>query len=151
MEPRQQTRTLDARRKQLEAQIATVRKKLTDARITAPTDGLVSARYYEPGEAVPPLRPILELVHHEKMEVKIYLSEKQLPQIKIGQTVTIRVDGVDEELPGRVAWVSPKAEFTPKTILTPEPRTSLVYAVKVAVSNPDGLLKHGMPVEVSLR
>jgi len=49
-----------------------------------------------------------------------------------------------------VSWVSPKAEFTPKTILTPETRTSLVYAVKVTIPNPKRVLKHGMPVEVIL-
>jgi HlyD family secretion protein len=68
--------------------------------------------------------------------------------VKHGQEVKIRVDGVRETLPGRVSWVSPKAEFTPKTILTPETRTSLVYAVKVTVPNPKRILKHGMPVEV---
>ena len=148
----QQTlRGLYARRKQLVAQIAIAQKKIADAKIVAPTDGMVSSRYYEPGEAVPPYRPILELIHHREMEVKIYLPEKKLPLIKIGQAVVLRVDGLDREFSGRIAWVSPKAEFTPKTILTPETRTSLVYAVKVTVSNPEGVLKHGMPVEVVLK
>ncbi|MSR82421.1 MAG: hypothetical protein EXS58_05775 [Candidatus Latescibacteria bacterium] len=53
-------------------------------------------------------------------------------------------------LPGQVIWVSERAEFTPKTILTPETRAALVYAVKVLVANPEGVLKHGMPVEVEL-
>jgi HlyD family secretion protein len=147
---RQQVRSLDARKKQLEAQVGTVEKKISDAVITAPVEGLVSTLYYEVGEAVPPMQPVLELIHVSELEVKIYIPEKELPNVKHGQEVKIRVDGVKEELPGRVSWVSPKAEFTPKTILTPETRTSLVYAVKVTITNPKRILKHGMPVEVIL-
>jgi HlyD family secretion protein len=147
---RQQVRSLDARKKQLEAQVGTVEKKISDAVITAPVEGLVSTLYYEVGEAVPPMQPVLELIHVSELEVKIYVPEKELPNVKHGQEVKIRVDGVKEELSGRVSWVSPKAEFTPKTILTPETRTSLVYAVKVTVPNPKRVLKHGMPVEVML-
>ena len=60
----------------------------------------------------------------------------------------MQVDGLGQSLVGKIAWISPRAEFTPKSILTPETRTSLVYAVKIDVPNPDGVLKHGMPVEV---
>jgi len=147
---RQQVRSLESRKKQIEAQAGMVEKKISDAVITAPVGGLVSTLYYEVGEAVPPMQPVLELIHVSELEVKIYIPEKELPNVKHGQEVKIRVDGVKEELPGRVSWVSPKAEFTPKTILTPETRTSLVYAVKVTIPNPKRTLKHGMPVEVIL-
>ncbi len=145
-----QIQILQARRKQLEAQLGSIRKKISDALIIAPTDGLVASRYYEMGEAVPALQPILELVHISELDAKIYIPEEMLPEVKPGQPVRIRVDGLSEDLPGRVSWISPKAEFTPKTILTPETRTSLVYAVKVTVPNPQRVLKHGMPVEVIL-
>ena len=147
---RQQVRSLESRKKQVEAQAGTVEKKISDAVIIAPVQGLVSTLYYEVGEAVPPMQPVLELIHVSELEVKIYIPEKELPNVKHGQEVKIRVDGVKGELPGRVSWVSPKAEFTPKTILTPETRTSLVYAVKVTIPNPKRMLKHGMPVEVIL-
>ena len=147
---RQQVRSLESRKKQVEAQAGMVEKKISDAVITAPVGGLVSTLYYEVGEAVPPMQPVLELIHVSELEVKIYIPEKELPNVKHGQEVKIRVDGVKGELPGRVSWVSPKAEFTPKTILTPETRTSLVYAVKVTIPNPKRVLKHGMPVEVIL-
>ncbi|MBN1504769.1 MAG: efflux RND transporter periplasmic adaptor subunit [Candidatus Eisenbacteria bacterium] len=147
---RQQVRSLDARRRQLDAQVGTVDKKLGDAVITSPMDAMVSTVYYEVGEAVGPMQPVLELIRMDELEVKIYVSETMLPRIRQGQEATVRVDGVDEEFPGRVEWISPKAEFTPKNILTPETRTSLVYAVEVAVSNPDRVLKHGMPVDVVL-
>jgi len=147
----EQIRSVGARAKQLDAQTGTVEKKISDATITAPIGGLVSTLYYEEGEAVPPLQPVLELVHVSELDVKIYVPEKELPLVKQGQEAKIRVDGVSKELTGRVSWVSPRAEFTPKTILTPDTRTSLVYAVKITVPNPERVLKHGMPVEVILR
>ncbi len=147
---RQQVRGLDARRRQLEAQAGVVDKKLSDAVITSPSGAMVSTVYYEAGEAVVPMQPVLELIRVDELEVKVYVSERMLPRVGPGQQATITVDGLDKEFPGRVSWVSPKAEFTPKNILTPETRTSLVYAVKVTVANPDRVLKHGMPVEVVL-
>jgi HlyD family secretion protein len=147
----QQVRSLDARLKQLAAQVRTVDKKLGDAVITSPSSAMVSTVYYEVGEAVVPMQPVLELIRVDELEVKIYVSERTLPRVNQGQGARIRVDGLDKELPGRVGWLSPKAEFTPKNILTPETRTSLVYAVKVTVPNPERVLKHGMPVEVVLK
>jgi len=146
----QQVRSLDARRKQMEAQVGTVDKKLRDAVIISPGDAMVSTIYYEMDEAVAPVQPVLELIRVNELEIKIYVSEEMLPRVRPGEEATIRVDGLDRKFPGRVSWISPKSEFTPKNILTPETRTSLVYAVKVAVPNPDRVLKHGMPVEVVL-
>ncbi len=146
----QQVRSLDARLKQLRAQIGTVDKKLSDAVITSPSDAMVSTVYYEAGEAVAPMQPVMELIRVNELDIRIYVSERMLPRVNQGQAARIRVDGLDKEFPGRVSWISPKAEFTPKNILTPETRTSLVYAVEVTVSNPERILKHGMPVEVVL-
>jgi HlyD family secretion protein len=127
-----------------------VNKKIKDAVMVAPTGGIISEKYFELGEAIPPLSPIVEIIEIRKVEVKIYISEKKLPEVKYGQEARVTVDGLEKELNGTLSWVSPKAEFTPKTILTPETRTSLVYAVKISVPNPEGILKHGMPVEVFL-
>jgi HlyD family secretion protein len=147
---RQQARALEAKRRQLEVQLALVRKRMADAVALAPAAGLVTTRYYEPGEAVPPLQPVVELVEVQQLEVKVYVPEEKLPAVSPGQPVSVRVDGLDREQPGRVSWVSPKAEFTPKSVLTPQTRAALVYAVKIAVPNPERILKHGMPVEVRL-
>ena len=147
----QSFRVLDAKRKQLEAQLGLLNKKIGDARIIAPAGGVISEKYYETGEAIPPLSPIVEIIQIDEVWVKIYISETQLPEIRQGQSATVAVDGSEQSLNGTVAWISPQAEFTPKNILTPETRTSLVYAVKILVKNPDGVLKHGMPVEVRLQ
>jgi HlyD family secretion protein len=91
---------------------------------------------------------LVEIILLDTIRVKMYVSEKMIPKIVYGQEVKIRVDGLNHTLPGIISWISPKAEFTPKTVLTREVRTSLVYAVQIKIPNPDGLLKHGMPVEV---
>ena len=85
-----------------------------------------------------------------KVWTKVYVSELLLPKINTGDEVEIFIDGIDDTKTGEVSWISPKAEFTPKNILTDETRTSLVYAVKVIIDNPDKILKHGMPVKVVL-
>lgn len=147
---RQAFQSLEARGKQVEAQLALVKKKIKDAVIIAPASGIISEKYFELGEAIPPMSPIAEIIEIQKVDVKIYISEKKLPEVKYGQTARVQVDGYDQDLSGTVSWVSPRAEFTPKSILTPETRTSLVYAVKISVPNPEGILKHGMPVEIFL-
>ncbi len=147
---RQQTQSISAKQKQLLVQLELLRKKITDAIVVAPINGFISSRYYESGEAVPPLQPLFELIRNDQMEVKIYISENQLVRVFPGQEVHIRIDGLENELSGYISWISPKSEFTPKMILTPDTRTSLVYAVIISVDNIGNTLKHGMPVEIVL-
>ncbi len=147
---RKQHESIAARQIQILSQLKSINKKITDARILAPSDGIITNKYYEKGEAIPPLSPIAEVINLEQVWVKIYLSEKMLPLIKTGQEVKIKIDGTDQTLAGKISWINIKAEFTPKTILTPETRTSLVYAAKVLIQNTDHILKHGMPVEIHL-
>ncbi len=144
----QQLKLLQTKDRQLSVQLEMIRKKEADAVVVAPAAGMVASRYFEPGEAVMPMQAVVELLQVRQLEIKIYLPGEKLPQVRYGQEVQLRVDGMSEALPGQVIWVSEKAEFTPKTILTPETRAALVYAVKVLVANPEGLLKHGMPAEV---
>lgn len=147
---RQSLSRIAAGQKRIEAQIKSINKKINDARIISPANGVITTIYYEAGEAIPQFSPVMEIIDIRDMEVKIYISEELLSTIKYGQEVTISVDGLDETMNGQIIWVSPKAEFTPKTILTPNTRTSLVYAIKVSIPNKDGILKHGMPVVISL-
>ena len=146
----QQVRTAQAKSRSLSAQLASVGKMIDDATIAAPIGGTVTNKYYEAGEAVPQMRPVFEILDTERVWVKIYVGEERLPSLRTGQAVRITAGGLDRPLEGEVAWINPEAEFTPKQILTPEVRTSLVYAVKVMIENRDGALKHGMPVEAHL-
>ncbi|HHM24486.1 MAG TPA: efflux RND transporter periplasmic adaptor subunit [Bacteroidetes bacterium] len=146
----QRLRQLDAREKELGAQLKLIDKKLADAWIIAPAAGVVATRYFEEGEAVPPMQPVAELIYLREMEMKIYLPEEMLSQVKVGQPVKVKVDGREEPFPAKIVWISPRAEFTPKTIMTPETRVTLVYAAKLRLANPEGVLKHGMPAEAWL-
>ncbi len=146
----QNLQILKAKNDQITTERDLIRKKISDAIILAPFNGIISTKYFEPGEAVPAGNPMVEIIDLNVLDVKIYLSEKMLSQVKYGQEAQIQVDGSDEEFTGKISWISPKAEFTPKSVLTPETRTSLVYAVNVKVINKNGILKHGMPVVVVL-
>ncbi len=136
--------------KQLDAQIASIQKKLRDSIIKSPSTGTITTLYYQPGEAIPPLGNIVQIVDTRELNVKVYVSVKLLNSLKMGQEVTILTEGDNKEYKGQIQWISTVAEFTPKNVLTPETRSSLVYAVKVKVMNPNVILKQGMPVEVKL-
>jgi HlyD family secretion protein len=83
------------------------------------------------------------------MQLRVYISETQLANLKIGQKVTIKIDDTDtmKSFSGTISWIASEAEFTPKIIQTKEERVALVYAVKIDVLN-DGSLKLGMPAEM---
>lgn len=147
---RLQLQALRAKREQVVAQLKLVNKKISDSVILCPQTGIVTERFFEPGEAVAPLRPVVEITRLDRMEIRIYVPEPYLWKVKQGSRAIVRVDGLERELEGTIAWVSSKAEFSPKNILTPETRASLVYAVEIHVPNQDGILKDGMPVEVVL-
>ena len=147
---RQNIRTLTAKKEQLSSELKLIRKKISDAIVLSPRNGIISTRYFEPGEAVPPMNPVAEIIDLDTMDVKIYIQEKMLPHIKYGQKVSVHIDGLSKDITGKISWIGSKAEFTPKSVLTPETRTSLVYAVNVRVANSEQILKHGMPVEVVL-
>ncbi len=147
---RQNLQVLASKGKGLEAQAKLLRRQINDATVKAPLNGTVTTRYYDAGETIPPNAPLVEIIDLSKMWTKIFISETYLPKVQIGQAAQVRIDGTTQTISGTVAWISTKAEFTPKNILTQESRTALVYAVKINLDNPDGILKHGMPVAIAL-
>jgi len=140
-----------SKEKGLEAQTKLLQRQINDAMVKAPISGTITTRFFDAGETIPSNAPIVELIDLSKMWAKVYVSETYLPRLKIGQTAQVKIDGADQTLNGAVAWISSKAEFTPKNILTQESRTALVYAVKISIDNPERILKHGMPVAITLR
>lgn len=135
----------------LDAQLAIVRDKLDQCRITSLMDGVVLEKYVELGELAVPGKAVVKLGDLEELDLKVYVSGAQLPTIQLGQQVEVLIDRertANQSLTGKVSWISPEAEFTPKIIQTKEERVKLVYAVKVSVKN-DGRLKIGMPGEVN--
>ncbi len=135
-------KSIDIQVKQLEDQI---RKSV----ITNPVKGTVLVKYAEPYEITGFGRPLYKIANLNTLQLRVYISETQLSELKIGQEVTVKIDTGDEmkSYSGIVAWISQEAEFTPKIIQTKEERVNLVYAVKIDVKN-DGSLKIGMPAEM---
>lgn len=127
--------------------------QLKRAAIINPVTGTVTTKYAAQGEITTPGKALYKIADLGTLTLRAYFNGTQLPQIKLGQNVTVLVDdGKDKyrELPGTITWISDKAEFTPKTIQTKEERANLVYAAKVKVKN-DGYLKIGMYGEVKLK
>ena len=135
-----------------DARAAQVRDQLQKSVITNPVTGTVLTTYARTGELVQVGQPLYKIANLDTMELRAYLTETQLTSIKLGRTVTVAVDvgGTRRTLPGVVSWVSTTAEFTPTSIETRDERVNLVYAIKVRVPNPNGLLKIGMPADVAL-
>ena len=131
-------------------QIAQIEESIRNSGILNPVTGTVLTKFAENNEVTNFGKPLYRIADLREMELRVYVSGIQLPQIKIGQRVEVRFDKdekTNSKTEGIVSWISQTAEFTPKTIQTKEERVNLVYAVKVRVKN-DGSLKIGMPGEV---
>lgn len=135
----------------LQKQIGQLDDQIAKCRITNPVAGTVLVTYAEAGEVTAMGKPLYKIADLSSLVLRAYVSGNQLSSVKIGQEVKVSVDAGDgsmKELTGKIIWISPKAEFTPKVVQTREERVSLVYAVKISVPNADGMLKIGMPGEV---
>jgi HlyD family secretion protein len=134
----------------IDAQVALLDDRLTRSRIVSPQDGTVLARYAEAGEFVQAGQPLFKLASLDSLTFRAYVSNAQLTRLSLGQQVRVGVDRADSIalLPGRITWIASAAEFTPTPIQTRDERADQVYAVKVLVPNPDGLLRIGMPGEL---
>lgn len=146
---------IDSAKAQLEtdeANLALARHRLRDTRLYAPEAGTVLTRILEPGAAVLANTPAYTLAIDNPVWARTYVSEADLGRV----FPSMRAEITTDSFPGRVyeGWVgfiSPTAEFTPKTVETPALRSSLVYRLRVYVKNPDRTLRQGMPVTVTLR
>ncbi len=145
-----QQHILTAKIDQLKAAMDIARINLNDTVITSPLDGTLLTVLHQPGETAAPGLALFEIADLSFLEATIYVSLERLPDITIGGKANIFVDGVDSPFEGTIRWIASEAEFTPKTILTKETRTTLVYAVKIRVPNRAGRLKIGMPADVEL-
>jgi HlyD family secretion protein len=133
------------------AQIAQIEERILRSRVTNPRAGTVLTKYVEPGEFVQQGQPLYKLAIVDSMELRAYVTEPQLAQIRIGQPAEVTIDAGPKQRAtraGTVTWISSEAEFTPTPVQTREERADLVYAIKIVVPNHDGLFKIGMPADV---
>lgn len=149
-----QKQSVQAEIKATKAQIAQLNQQLADARVINPVNGTVLTTFVEPHELVSRGQPLYDIANLDTLVLRVYISGAQLPSVELGQQVEVLVDKNAEEnqqLSGQVSWIASEAEFTPKMIQTKEERVTQVYAVKVQVPNPNGILKIGMPGEVNFQ
>ncbi len=132
------------------AQIAQLDDRIRRSRIANPRTGTVLTAYVKPGEYVQTGQPLYKLATLDSMDLRAYVTEPQLTQVKVGQTVQVTVDAGRgrKTLTGKVTWVASEAEFTPTPVQTRDERADLVYALKIKVPNQDRMLKIGMPGDV---
>jgi HlyD family secretion protein len=133
------------------ADSAVTKQQLADAELKAPSDAVVRSRLLEPGDMASPQRPAYALALVHPKWVRAYVSEANLSRIKPGQAARVTTDSApDQPIDGRIGYISSVAEFTPKNVETNELRTSLVYEVRINVTDPDDRLRMGMPATVEL-
>ena len=135
------------------AHVAQIHDRISKSQIANPVAGTVLATYARAGEVVQPGQPLYRIANLDTLILRAYVAEAQLASLMLGQHVQVHVDrgdGTVLTMPGIVDWVASKAEFTPTPVQTRDERTDLVYAVKVRVANPRGVLKIGMPADLNL-
>ncbi|HWY14155.1 MAG TPA: efflux RND transporter periplasmic adaptor subunit [Rhizomicrobium sp.] len=141
-----------ARRQADAAQLTLLRQELADAVLVSPADATVRTRIMEPGEMASPTRPVFSLAITDPKWVRVYVSETDLGKLHPGMAATISVDAFPgKRFPGWIGFISPSAEFTPKSVETEDLRTSLVYEVRVFVKDPADALRLGMPATVHVK
>jgi HlyD family secretion protein len=130
----------------VDAQLAVLEKSLRDAQVVAAASGIVTQKIVDAGELVPPRAPLVVVTDLDHAWANLFVPEPAVPRIALGQSATIRTDA-GTSVVGKVTFISPRAEFTPRNVQTADERSKLVYRVKVSVDNSAGTLKQGMPVD----
>jgi HlyD family secretion protein len=134
-----------------QAKLALLKRQLADADLVAPTDGVIRSRLAEPGDMASPQKAVFSLAITDPKWVRGYVTETDLGHVHPGMKATVSVDAFPHRrFSGWVGFISPVAEFTPKTVETPDLRTSLVYEIRVFVKDPGDDLRLGMPATVHL-
>ncbi len=132
-----------------ETKKATLGEQLSRSRVKSPLKGTIIEKYSQEGEITTAGRPLVKIADLSLLKLKVYVSGGQLGSLRTGADCTVRVDDGNKgykSFPGRISYISEKAEFTPRIIQTKEERVTLVYAVIIEVRN-DGTMKAGMPGE----
>lgn len=121
---------------------------LSDTSLVAAGEGTVVTRVSEPGSLVQPGQTVLTISIDRPLRVRAYVGEPDLSRIRPGMAVEVRADGNDKAYAGRIGFISPRAEFTPRTVETEDLRADLVYQVRITIADPDEGLRQGQPVTV---
>ena len=112
--------------------------------------GRTSRAVREVGAIVQPGEVVYSVALTQPVRVRAYVAEPDLPKVRPGMRVTVHADGANKTWPATIGYVSPTAEFTPRTVQTEDQRADLVYRVRLTVEDPKNELRQGQPVTVSL-
>jgi len=134
-----------------QAGLELTRRALADASLYAPDNGIIQERILEPGDMASPQRPVYTLAMTDPLWVRVYVKESDLGRIRPGMRAEVATDSYpNKRYNAWLGYISPTAEFTPKSVETTEVRSSLVYQVRIFVCNPQGELRLGMPATVTI-
>lgn len=134
-----------------EAELTLAQQNLADSKLYAPTDGIIEDRILEPGDMASPQKPVFTLALNDPVWVRAYVPETALGKLHLGMKASVTTDSFPgKQYDGWIGFISPTAEFTPKTVETTEIRSKLVYQVRAFVRNPQDELRLGMPAVVTI-
>jgi HlyD family secretion protein len=148
----EEIRAAEARLAQARAGADLLAKAIADSTVIAPAGGIVTHKAVEAGELLTPGTTLVTIADLDSVYVMIYVTERELGRIRLGDAAEVTIDAFpDRPFAGRVTYISPEAEFTPKNVQTKEDRVKLVFGVKVEIANEEGLLKPGLPADAVVR
>ncbi len=144
---REEIEAARAQRAAASANAAAIEQQIADATVVAPRNGVITERIAEPGEVLPPGATLAVLTDVGRPWLNVWIDEPSLSVVHLGDRAEVGVDGRTDTFEATVSFISPVAEFTPKNVQTPEERAKLVFRVKLALDNRDGIFKPGMPAD----
>jgi HlyD family secretion protein len=137
-----------ARVESADAALSLAETRLSQSMLKAPVAGLILSKHAEPGEMLVPGAPVLTLGIMDEIWLRAYIPESDLGRVVVGQRARVTIDSwPGRSFPGRISFISPQAEFTPKNVQTEKERVKLVYRIKITLANPKMELKPGMPAD----
>ncbi len=148
----EEIRAAEARLEQAEAAADLLRKSIADCVLVSPVPGIITQVPVERGEMIAAGATVAVVTDLDRVHLTIYVGEAELARVRLGTAAEVTIDGASgRTLSGTVTYISPEAEFTPKNVQTRQDRVKLVFAVKIEIDNPDGLLKPGLPADAVLK
>ncbi|MBV8847027.1 MAG: efflux RND transporter periplasmic adaptor subunit, partial [Bryobacterales bacterium] len=154
LELQRKEQELEARKSDIDrarAQVGITKTQIDDAVIAAPIDGVIEVKSAEVGEVLAAGTTVVTLGDLDHPWLRAYINEKDLGRVKLNQEAALKTDSFpNKTYMGRISFISPEAEFTPKQIQTKEERVKLVYRIKIDVDNKQHELKNNMPVDAEI-
>jgi len=137
----------EATQRTAQARLNSAQTRLSRRKMASPVAGSVQQIYFRPGELTPATRPVVSLLPPGNIKIRFFVSETVLPQIALGDAVTVHCDGCNADVPAKVTFISRSSEFTPPVIYSLDERSKLVYLIEARTDTPSEL-RVGQPVDV---